>query len=72
VIVCLGASITTMGWPQLTAGLPGNSRRSASCPEAAPSRIGAQYDVGDHQHPNVTGENRLAQAMAEAIARLPL
>jgi lysophospholipase L1-like esterase len=40
--------------------------------DAAPARIAAEYDVGDHQHPNVTGENRLAQAMAEAIARLQL
>jgi lysophospholipase L1-like esterase len=39
---------------------------------AAPARIAAEYDAGDHQHPNVTGENRLAQAMAGAIARLPL
>jgi hypothetical protein len=168
--VCLGASITTMGWPQLTAGLlragariavlnrgiPGNRLRLDAPPrhaswgrsglsrfdedvlgtagvthvvlidraraaglgvilatitpmapeqgddpgreqirvavndwirtsglevadfdetirsDAAPSRIAAQYDVGDHQHPNVTGENRLARAMAEAIARLPL
>jgi lysophospholipase L1-like esterase len=37
--------------------------------DATPSRIAAEYDVGDHQHPNVTGENRLAQAMADAIAR---
>ncbi|MBV9793289.1 MAG: GDSL family lipase [Actinobacteria bacterium] len=37
---------------------------------ADPARIAAEYDVGDHQHPNVTGENRLAQTMAEAIARL--
>ena len=40
--------------------------------DETPSRIAAEYDVGDHQHPNVTGENRLAQAMAEAIARLQL
>jgi lysophospholipase L1-like esterase len=39
---------------------------------AAPSRIAPEYDVGDHQHPNVTGENRLAQAMAEAIERLQI
>jgi lysophospholipase L1-like esterase len=38
--------------------------------EAAPWRMAAEYDVGDHQHPNVTGENRLAHAMVEAIARL--
>ncbi|MEA5367375.1 GDSL-type esterase/lipase family protein [Amycolatopsis sp., V23-08] len=36
---------------------------------ADPTRIAAEYDVGDHQHPNVTGENRLARAMAEAITR---
>jgi lysophospholipase L1-like esterase len=40
--------------------------------DAAPSRIAAEYDVGDHQHPNVAGENRLAHAMADAIARLRL
>lgn len=40
--------------------------------DAAPSRIAAEYDVGDHQHPNVTGENRLAEAMAGAIGRLVL
>ena len=39
---------------------------------APPTRIAAEYDAGDHQHPNVTGENRLAQAMAEAIARWQL
>lgn len=39
---------------------------------AAPARIAAEYDAGDHQHPNVTGENRLARAMVEAIARLPV
>jgi lysophospholipase L1-like esterase len=40
--------------------------------DQTPSRIAAEYDAGDHQHPNVTGENRLAQAMAEAIGRLQL
>jgi lysophospholipase L1-like esterase len=40
--------------------------------ESTPSRLAAEYDVGDHQHPNVAGENCLAQAMVEAIARLHL
>ena len=39
---------------------------------APPTRIAAEYNAGDHQHPNVTGGNRLAQAMAEAIARWQL
>lgn len=38
--------------------------------DATPWRIAAEYDAGDHQHPNVTGENRLAEAMAETIAHL--
>ena len=38
--------------------------------DAAASRIAAKYDVGDGQHPNITGQNQLAQAMANAIARL--
>jgi lysophospholipase L1-like esterase len=33
----------------------------------APSRLAARYDAGDHAHPNVTGENRLARAMAECL-----
>ena len=36
------------------------------------SRIAAKYDVGDHQHPNITGQKRLGQAMAKTIARLHL
>ena len=38
--------------------------------ESTPSRLAAEYDVGDHGHPNVTGENRLAQTVVEAIARV--
>ncbi|WP_328649415.1 GDSL-type esterase/lipase family protein [Amycolatopsis sp. NBC_00348] len=37
---------------------------------ADPARMAAEYDAGDHQHPNVTGENLLAGAMAEVIPRL--
>ncbi|WP_284739993.1 GDSL-type esterase/lipase family protein [Amycolatopsis sp. RTGN1] len=37
---------------------------------AVPSRMAAEYDAGDHQHPNVTGENLLARAMSETITRL--
>jgi lysophospholipase L1-like esterase len=40
--------------------------------ESAPSRLEPAYDVGDHQHPNVAGETRLAQAMVEAVARLQI
>jgi lysophospholipase L1-like esterase len=38
--------------------------------DSAPSRLAPAYDVGDHQHPNVAGETRLAHAMVEAVARL--
>lgn len=39
---------------------------------ADPARIAAEYDVGDHQHPNVTGQNRLAHTMTDAVAQLQL
>lgn len=32
-----------------------------------PSQIAPEYDVGDHQHPNITGQSRLAQTMVSAI-----
>jgi hypothetical protein len=121
VIACLGTSIATMGWPQLTAallpadarvavlnrGIPGNRLRFDAPPmhaswgrsglnrfdedvlgttggprirrlrrgdplRSAPSRLAPAYDVGDHQHPNVAGEKRLAHAMVEAVNRLDL
>ncbi len=40
--------------------------------DSVPSRLEPAYDVGDHQHPNVAGETRLAHAMVEAVVRLQL
>jgi len=40
--------------------------------DSAPSRLEPAYDVGDHLHPNVAGETRLALAMVGAVARLQL
>jgi lysophospholipase L1-like esterase len=53
-----------------TAGLPHADFDAAIRAATDPARIAAAYDAGDHQHPNVTGENRLAQTMAAAITRL--
>ncbi|GAA1728511.1 GDSL-type esterase/lipase family protein [Streptomyces yatensis] len=40
--------------------------------EADPSLIEDKYAAPDHTHPNVNGSKRLAQAMAETLARLQL
>ncbi|MCI3270766.1 GDSL-type esterase/lipase family protein [Streptomyces cylindrosporus] len=40
--------------------------------QADPSRLQDGYAAPDHTHPNVNGSKRLAQVMAEALARLPL
>ena len=40
--------------------------------ETDPSRLHDNYAAPDHTHPSVNGEKRLAQAMAEALARLRL
>ena len=40
--------------------------------ETEPSRLEVKYAAPDHTHPNVNGEKRLAQVMAEALAPLQL
>ncbi|MEU2334257.1 GDSL-type esterase/lipase family protein [Streptomyces sp. NPDC013172] len=40
--------------------------------EVDPSRLEGEYAAPDHTHPNVNGSKRLAQVMAEALARLRL
>jgi lysophospholipase L1-like esterase len=50
-----------------TSGLPFADFDQVIRSADAPSRLAAEYDAGDQAHPNVTGENRLARAMAECL-----
>ncbi|MFG2781349.1 GDSL-type esterase/lipase family protein [Streptomyces prunicolor] len=45
---------------------------AATRSQADPSRLEDEYAAPDHTHPNVRGSKRLAQVMAEALARLQL
>jgi lysophospholipase L1-like esterase len=66
-----GTRLAVNDWIQ-TAGHEFADFDAAIRSQTDPARLEEKYAAPDHTHPNVNGQKRLAQVMAEALARLQL